>query len=95
MLIISGQLALLKGNVDTATAAFKASMEQDLRSHAAPLALGEYYLSLGFVDEAVSLWKEFLKTSPQNRTVRGRLKAVRVHTDTSKTSAKVQDSVQR
>lgn len=84
-----GQLALLRGDMDTATAAFKASMEQDSRFRAAPMALGEYYLSQGFVDEAVALWKEFLKTSTENRHVRRCLKAVRAHTDTSKTNAEV------
>ena len=59
-----GQLALLKGEMGTALAAFKASMEKDPHSDIVPLALGEYYLSQGFADDAVALWEEFIKTNP-------------------------------
>lgn len=59
-----GQLAMLKGEVDTALAAFEASMEKDPYLEVAPLALGEYYLSQGFADEAVALWEEFIKANP-------------------------------
>ncbi|MCZ6677266.1 MAG: tetratricopeptide repeat protein, partial [Candidatus Poribacteria bacterium] len=72
-----GQLALLKGDADTAIAAFKASMEKAPHSAAAPIALGEYYLSQGFTDEAVALWEEFLKTNPRNPAVRRRLKMLK------------------
>ena len=53
-----GQLAALKGDMETAIAAFKASIEQDLSFYAAPIALGEYYLSQGHTDEAAALWKK-------------------------------------
>ena len=69
----NGQLALLKGDTDTAIAEFKASMEKDPKSHAAPIALGEYYLSQGYIDEAKVLWSGFLKANPRNRVVRQRL----------------------
>ena len=69
----NGQLALLKGNTDTAIAEFKVSMEEDPKSQAAPIALGEYYLSQGDIDEAKTLWSGFLKTNPRNRVVRQRL----------------------
>ena len=69
----NGQLALLKGDTDTAIAAFKASMEKDPRSHAAVIALGEYYISQGNTDEAEALWSGFLKGNPRNRVVRQRL----------------------
>ena len=69
----TGQLALLKGDNDTAIAEFKVSMEKDPKSHAAPIALGEYYLSQGYIDEAKALWSGFLKTNPRNRVVRQRL----------------------
>ena len=68
-----GQLALLKGDTDTAIAEFKAVMEKDPKSHAAPIALGEYYLSKGYIDDAKALWSGFLKTNPRNRVVRQRL----------------------
>ena len=69
----NGQLALLKGDTDTAIAEFKAAMEKDPKSHAAPIALGEYYLSKGYIDDAKALWSGFLKTNPRNRVVRQRL----------------------
>ena len=69
----NGQLALLKGDTDTAIAAFKVSMEKDPKSHAALIALGEYYLSQGYIDDAEALWSGFLKANPRNRVVRQRL----------------------
>ncbi len=69
----NGQLALLKGDPDTTIAEFKVSMEKDPKSHAAPIALGEYYLSQGHIDEAKALWSGFLKANPRNRIVRQRL----------------------
>ena len=75
-----GQLAVIKGEVDTALAAFNASMEKDPHSDIAPLSLGEYYLSQGYVDEAVALWEEFIKTNPnpnQHHRVQLRLKGVK------------------
>ena len=77
-----GQLAMLKGEVDTALAAFKASMAKDPYSDTVPLALGEYYLSQGFADEAVALWEEFIKANPnpnpnQHHRVQQRLKAAK------------------
>ncbi|RKU11468.1 hypothetical protein C6502_08855 [Candidatus Poribacteria bacterium] len=69
----NGQLALLKGDTDTAIAEFKASMEKDPKSHSALIALGEYHLSQGHIDEAKALWSGFLKVNPRNRVVRQRL----------------------
>ena len=68
-----GQLAALKGDMDAATAAFKASIEQDPSFYAAPIALGEYYLSQGYTDETIALWKKSLRANPLNRVVRHRL----------------------
>ena len=75
-----GQLAMLKGEMDVARAAFEASMEKDPDSDTAPLALGEYYLSQGFADEAVALWEAFIKANPdrnRHHRVQRRLKAVK------------------
>ena len=71
-----GQLAALKGDMDTAIAAFTASIEQDPSFYAAPIALGEYYLSQGYTDEAIALWKKSLRANPLNRVVRHRLHAL-------------------
>ena len=78
-----GQLALLSGEEAAGLAAFAASMEKNPYSDTVPLALGEYYLSQGFTDEAVGVWEEFIKVNPhRNRhyrvqqrleTVKGRI----------------------
>ena len=76
-----GQLAMLKGEVDAALFAFKASMEKNSYLDTVPLALGEYYLSQGFADDAVALWEQFIKTNPNpnhHHRVQLRLKAVKV-----------------
>ena len=72
-----GQFSALKGDMDAAIAAFEASIEQDPSFHAAPIALGEYYLSQGYVDEAIALWKKSLRANPLNRVVRHRLHKLR------------------
>ncbi len=75
-----GQLATLKGEMDTARAAFEASMEKDPYSDTVSLALGEYYLSQGFAAEAVALWEKFIKINPnpnQHHSVQRRLNVVR------------------
>ena len=59
-----GQLALLKGEEDTALTAFEASMEKNPFSDTVPLVLGEYYLSRGFTDQAIAVWEEFIKANP-------------------------------
>ena len=69
----NAQLALLKGDADTAIAEFKASMEKEPNFHAAPIALGEYYISQGNTDAAETLWSGFLKNNSRNRLVRQRL----------------------
>lgn len=75
-----GQLAMLKGEVDTAFAAFEASIAKDPYSDIVPLALGEYYLSQGFADETVGLWEAFVKANPnpsRHYRVQQRLEAVK------------------
>lgn len=71
-----GQMILLKGDVETAIAAFKTAVEKDPASDAAPLALGEYYLSQKNPDAATELWEGVLKIHPQNDGVRRRLNAL-------------------
>ena len=82
----NGQLALLKGDIDTAIAEFKTSMDKDPKSHAAPIALGEYYISQGKPDEAEALWSGFLKSNPRNRVVRQRLGTLKQQLEASTSS---------
>ena len=83
----NAQLALLKDDADTAIAEFKASMEKEPNFHAAPIALGEYYISQGNTEAAEALWSEFLKNNSRNRLVRQRLgilkKQLEVSTDSN------------
>ena len=72
-----GQMALLKGDVETAIATFETTIEKDPASDAAPVALGEYYLSQEKPDAAIEVWEGVLKTYPQNRGVRRRLNALK------------------
>lgn len=72
-----GQMALLKGDVETAIATFETTIEKDPASDAAPIALGEYYLSQENPDAAIGVWEGVLKTYPQNRGVRRRLNALK------------------
>ncbi len=72
-----GQMALLKGDVETAIATFETTIEKDPASDAAPIALGEYYLSQKNPDTAIGVWEGVLKTYPQNHGVRRRLNALK------------------
>ena len=82
----NAQLALLKGDTDTAIVEFKASMEKEPHFHAAPIALGEHYISQGNTDEAEALWSGFLKNNSRNRIVRQRLGALKKQLEVSTTS---------
>ncbi len=79
-----GQLALLEGDAETAIAAFETAMEKDPVSDAAPIALGEYYLSKENPDAAIALWEGVLKTYPQNSGVRRRLNVLQQQRETQK-----------
>ncbi len=81
-----GQLALLRGDTDTAIADFKASIEKDPSSAAAPIALGEYYVSQGNVDEAMALWKASLRANSRNRAVHRRVNQLKKQVAAQRTS---------
>lgn len=72
-----GQMALLKGDVETGITIFETTIEKDPTSDAAPIALGEYYLSQENPDAAIGVWEGVLKTYPQNGGVRRRLNALK------------------
>jgi tetratricopeptide (TPR) repeat protein len=82
----NGQMALLKGDTDTAIAEFKASIEKEPLFHAAAIALGEYYISQGYADEAEALWSSFLKNNSRNRVVRQRLGMLKKQLEETTTS---------
>ena len=72
-----GELALLDGDAETAVAEFKASIEKDPLSDIPLLALGEYYVSQGFNDDAITLWEGYLAENQYNQSVRRSLKKLK------------------
>ena len=84
-----GQMALLKGDVETAITIFEATIEKDPTSDAAPIALGEYYLSQENPDAAIGVWEGVLKTYPQNGGVRRRLNVLKQQREAQATEADV------
>lgn len=80
-----GEIALIKGNTDTAIESFKKAIEIAPHSDFAPLALGEYYLSQGYDDEALAVWETFIEGNRYNRIIIERLKKLksRINSTTS------------
>ncbi len=72
-----GEIALLNGDADTAIAAFKESMQKAPLSDIPLIALGDYYISQGYNDDAIALWEEFLKTNQYNQNLQRRLKKLK------------------
>lgn len=68
------ELALLNGDTEAAVAEFKAAIEKDPRSDIAVIALGNYYVSQGFNDDAIALWEGFLADNQYNQNVTRSLK---------------------
>ncbi len=72
-----GELAALKGDETTAIAAFKEAIEKDVKSDIPVIALGDFYLSRGYNDDAIALWEGYLEQNKYNTTVRARLKKLK------------------
>ena len=72
-----GELALLSGDTETAVAQFKASIEKNQHSDIPVIALGDYYVSQGYNDDAITLWEGFLADNQYNRNVQRSLKALK------------------
>ena len=72
-----GELALLSGDTETAVAQFKASIEKNQNSDIPVIALGNYYVSQGYNDDAITLWEGFLADNQYNRNVQRSLKALK------------------
>ena len=89
----NGQLDFLKGNADASVASFKASIEKDASFYAAPIALGEYYLSQENPDAAMAVWEGVIKTHPENREVRHHLNKLKRKLKTQKASEQPGGSV--
>ena len=72
-----GELALLSGDTETAVAEFKASIEKNPHADIPVIALGDYYVSQGYNDDAIALWEGFLANNQYNRNVQRSLKALK------------------
>ena len=72
-----GELALLNGDAETAVAEFKTSIEKNKHSDVAVIALGNYYVSQGYNDDAISLWEGFLADNQYNQNVTRSLKKLK------------------
>ena len=72
-----GEIALIKGDEKVAIDAFKEAMEKDPRSDIPVIALGDYYVSKGYNDEAIALWEGFLENDKYNAKVMRRLKPLK------------------
>ena len=72
-----GELALLDGDAETAIAEFKASIEKNPLSDIPLIALGDYYVSQGFNDDAIVLWEGYLANNQYNQNVRRKLEKLK------------------
>lgn len=72
-----GELALLAGDAETAVAEFKTSIEKNPLSDIPLMALGDYYVSQGFNDDAIALWESYLAENQYNQKVRRSLKKLK------------------
>ena len=72
-----GELALLDGDTETAVAEFKASIEKNPLSDIPLMALGEYYVSQGFNDDAIALWESYLAENQYNQKIRRSLRKLK------------------
>ena len=59
--------------METATGFFNSSIEKDPRSDAAPIVLGDYYMSVGDTNGAIAVWESFLKNNRYHKKLRKRL----------------------
>ncbi len=74
-----GEIALLKGDENVAIDAFKEAMEKDPRSDIPVIALGDYYVSKGYNDDAITLWENYLEKDKYNAKVLRRLKPLKAN----------------
>ncbi len=73
----NGEIALIKGDEQGAVDAFKEAIEKNPNSDIPVIALGDYYVSKGYNDEAIALWEGYLETDKYNAKVMRRLKPLK------------------
>ena len=85
-----GEIALIMGDTDTAIESFKKAIEIAPHSDFAPAALGEYYLSQGYDDEALAVWEKFLEGNRYNRNIIERLKKLKSKINSASAGAELE-----
>lgn len=71
------EIALVKGDEQVAIDAFKEAIEKDPSSDIPVIALGDFYVSKGYNDEAITLWETYLEKDKYNTKVMRRLKPLK------------------
>lgn len=71
------EIALIKGDEQVAIDAFKEAIEKDPSSDIPVIALGDFYVSKGYNDEAITLWETYLEKDKYNAKVMQRLKPLK------------------
>ena len=71
------ELARLNDDAETTIVEFKAAIEKAPHSDIAVIALGDYYVSQGFNDDAIALWEGFLAENQYNQNVTRSLKKLK------------------
>ncbi|MDE0505509.1 MAG: tetratricopeptide repeat protein, partial [Candidatus Poribacteria bacterium] len=85
-----GEIALIKGDTGTAIESFKKAIEKAPHSDFAPVALGEYYLSQGYDDEALAVWETYVEGNRYNKNINQRLKQLRSRIGSTDSSAELE-----
>ena len=75
------EIALIKGDEEVAIEAFKKAMDKDPHSDIPVIALGDYYVSKGYNDEAITLWEGYLEKDKYNAKIMRRLKLIKNETE--------------
>ena len=76
-----GELALLNGDTETAVTEFKAAIAKNPHADIPVIALGDYYVSQGYNDDAIALWESFLVENQYNQNVRRSLEKLKGDTE--------------
>ena len=76
-----GELALLNGDTETAVTEFKAAIEKNPHIDIPVIALGDYYVSQGYNDDAIALWEGFLAENQYNQNIRRSLEKLKGDTE--------------
>ncbi len=72
-----GEILLIKGDEQGAIDAFKEAIEKAPNSDIPVIALGDYYVSKGYNDEAITLWEGYLEKDKYNAKIMRRLKPLK------------------